>query len=277
MVRSIVVLFFNPTRKKGKKLSSLDSSSTSLGSRERWLVFLVVWAVSVAYMASHLNRGWVPHDEGAFAQSAERVLNGELPHRDFDEVYTGGLLTYVHALALRELGMNLASLRIVLFGVFVAWVPALFYIASRFMPAYAAGSVTLLAVAWSVPNYAAAVPSWYNLFFAVFGAAALLRYIEVGSRRWLFVAGLCGGLSMLVKISGLYFVAAALLFFLFREQQLASADDRESSGRGLFYGWIVTVGLAIFVILCFRLIRESPQSPGIIYFVLPYLLFWQSY
>lgn len=40
------------------------------------------------YMWSMLRRGWIPHDEGALAQSAERVLLGQLPHRDFDELYT---------------------------------------------------------------------------------------------------------------------------------------------------------------------------------------------
>ena len=80
-----------------------------------------------------------------------------------------------------------------------------------------AGAVTLLAVAWSIPNYSAAMPSWYNLFFATFGLAALLRYIETQKRRWLLAAGLCGGISCLFKISGLYFVAGALLFLLFRE------------------------------------------------------------
>ena len=87
-------------------------------TKAHWLALLVVWALSVGYMATHLKRCWVPHDEGAFAQRAERVLHGELPHRDFDEVYSGGL-AYLEALAFREPGINLVSLPIVLF-VFLA-------------------------------------------------------------------------------------------------------------------------------------------------------------
>lgn len=157
-----------------------------------WHMLLIVWVLSAVYVAVNLKHGWIPHDDGAFAQSAERVLNGELPHRDFDEIYTGGL-AFANALAFRVLGVNLASLRIVLFAFFVAWVPAVFYIASRFAGAYVSAGLTLVAVAWSVPNYSAAVPSWYNLFFAIFGTAALLRYIDTRNRRWLFVAGVCGG------------------------------------------------------------------------------------
>ena len=67
-----------------------------------------------------------------------------------------------------------------LFAVFLAWVPAVFYIASRFVRPLAAGGITLLAVAWSLPNYSAAMPSWYNLFLATFGVAALFRFLEDG-------------------------------------------------------------------------------------------------
>jgi hypothetical protein len=216
-------------------------------------------------------RGWVPHDDGAFAQSAERVLNGELPHRDFDELYTAGL-TFINALAFRMLGINLASLRIVLFAVFLAWVPAVFYIASRFVRASAAGATTLVAVAWGVPNYAAAVPSWYNLFFAVFGAAALIRYVESGSRRWIFVAGIFGGLSIVVKVAGIYFVAAALLFFIFREQCAEHGPGGELAGWGRLYSLSLVLGLAVFVGLLASLVRKIPLPDEFIYFVLPTLV-----
>ncbi len=84
-----------------------------------WHLLVIVWVLTVVYVAVNLKHGWIPHDEGAFSQSAERVLNGELPHRDFDEPYTGGL-AFVNALAFRVFGVNLASLRFVLFAFFVA-------------------------------------------------------------------------------------------------------------------------------------------------------------
>ena len=61
-------------------------------SRVRELVsLLLVWCVTGAWVWARLDQGWIPHDDGAFAQSAARVLDGELPHRDFVELYTGGL------------------------------------------------------------------------------------------------------------------------------------------------------------------------------------------
>ena len=96
----------------------------------RLLLPALVWLVCVVYVALRLTRGWVPHDEGSIAQSAARVLAGELPHRDFGELYTGGL-TYYHALAFRVLGVSLVSLRIAMFVVFAAWVPATYALAAR--------------------------------------------------------------------------------------------------------------------------------------------------
>ena len=86
-----------------------------------WVVtLLIVWVISAAYVGIQIDSGWVPDDEGTLAQSAERVLAGELPHRDFDEVYTGGL-SYLNVLAFQVLGVNLLSLRLVLLVFFLAW------------------------------------------------------------------------------------------------------------------------------------------------------------
>ena len=57
--------------------------------------------------------------EGTLAQSAERILAGELPHRDFVERYTGGL-SYLNAFAFRVFGVQLLAMRYALFVAFIA-------------------------------------------------------------------------------------------------------------------------------------------------------------
>jgi hypothetical protein len=69
------------------------------------------------------------------------------------------------------------ALRWVLFVFFLSWVPAVFAIAREFCAPWPAAGITVLSVLWSVPNYPAAMPSWYCLFFATFGVLALLRYL----------------------------------------------------------------------------------------------------
>ena len=249
--------------------SPLSSPRTvSRGGPRWWILLLIIWCLGAAYAGVYLKRGWVPHDEGAFAQSADRVLHGELPHRDYTEIYTGGL-AYLHALAFRYIGEDFATLRIVLFVFFLLWVPAFYWIASRMVSDWIAGGVTLLAVVWSLPNYSAAVPSWYNLFFATFGLAALFAYLSDRFPKWLFIAGLCGGCSFLAKNVALYYVAGVLLFLVFSEQCETYSEAGRTKTRSLLYSAFVIFWILLFVAAFALLIREHGSAEEIINFVVP--------
>ncbi|MEP6729418.1 MAG: hypothetical protein ABJE10_02215 [bacterium] len=233
-----------------------------------WRVILfALLALSAVYVSLHLDRGWYLVDDGALAHPAERVLQGELPHRDFDDVYTGGL-AYLNAAAFRLFGTTLWSMRLVLFAVFLTWVPAVFYIASRFAGLLAAASMTLLCVAWSIPNYPAPMPSWYNLFLATFGVAALFRYLECRRRRWVVIAGVVGGFSVLVKVVGLYYVAGVLLFLIFQAHADAQARDGVRT-RGVAYATFVSAALLLFVGALCVLVRHQLFGAEVVHFVVP--------
>lgn len=245
----------------------------TLKQQSKPLIMMAFVIVSALYIWWHLRAGWIPIDDGPVAQSAERMLHGELPHRDFDELYTGGL-AFVNAAGFRVFGTNLWSLRLVLFGAILTWLPALFYVASRFVRPVAAASVAFLAVGWSVPNYPAAMASWYNLFLATMGIAALLRWLEAPRARWLFTAGLLGGLSILVKIIGLYYVAGVLLFLVYHVQASSEKgmSDEEYAARGYtpsIYALFVSLALLLFVGALLVLVRSHLHVSEFIQFVLP--------
>ncbi|MFZ0139323.1 MAG: hypothetical protein WAK89_19815 [Candidatus Sulfotelmatobacter sp.] len=229
----------------------------------------LVLLLSALYMALELKRGWVPSDEGTLAESAEHILRGELPHRDYHDGYTG-LLGYLNAGAFRVFGTNLASMRYMLFLFFLAWVPAVYYSASRFVSAPVAGALTLLAVAWGPPIYAAALPSWYNLFFATFGLAALLRYIETQTAIWLLLAGACGGISILFKLPGLFFVAGALFFLVYREQLAPGGNSSNRRETWTYRGFVIT-SILLYEALLFVLLRKLANSATYYYFWVPEL------
>lgn len=228
---------------------------------------LVLCLITGSYVGWQLDGGWIPHDEGTLAHSAERLLSGELPHRDFDELYTGGL-TFLHEAAFRAFGVTLLSLRIVLFLFVLAWVPALFFITSRFVGPLGAGTTVLLAVAWSVPSYTASMPSWYNLFFATFGTAGLLRFVETGRQRWLVIAGVCAGISCLFKITGLYFVAGALLF-LALDEQAAIRVTPSVGAKSPAYRAFATAALSLFVVAVLTLLGDRLGNREFVHFVFP--------
>jgi len=229
-------------------------------------MMLVVLATAAAYLIPQVNRGWIPHDEGLLGQTAERVLEGEFPHRDFDDPYTGGLAT-LHAAAFRIGGVRLESMRWMLFAFSLLFIPAVYALAARFATPLVAAAVTWLAVAWTLPNYFASLPSWYNLFFAVFGTLALTWHVETGQRRWLFVAGLCGGLSFLVKTIGLFYIAAALLFLVYREQQEAAALREPGTRR--WFMWFTTAGLLGFCGALAYLVFRVPRPMEFLHFGVP--------
>ncbi len=232
----------------------------------RWLVLGAVLLIAGLYVGLHMRSGWVPADDGTLAQSAVRVLDGQLPQRDFIEGYTGGL-SMIHALAFRLFGVNLMALRICVFLFFLAWIPAVYYIALRFIPSLAAGFITLLAVSWGFPNYPAAMPSWYNLFFATFGAAALLRFLDLRARRWLAMAGVCGGVSILIKVIGAYYIAGVLLFLVFLAQSDADSDSAARTSVG--YRIFSVASLLAFLGTVIYLMHSRLTTAELYHFVLP--------
>jgi hypothetical protein len=126
------------------------------------------------------------------------------------------------------------------------------------------------------------MPSWYNLYFATFGTAALLRYLETSRRRWLWLAGLCGGLSIVVKVTGLYFIAAGLLLFAFHEQSLSSQAPAASGKRIRLYRPFLIVCLALFLAALHETVWQRPSLATFAHFVLPgsclaALLLWREY
>ena len=237
---------------------------TSVADPRKCVVALVfVLICSAIFGAYHLRRELVPHDEGLLGQTAERILQGELPHRDFVDTYTGGL-GMLNAFAFKLLGHDLLSIRIVLFLFFLAWIPALFFIALEFASIAGAVGITAIAVAWSIPQYPAAIPSWYNLFFATFGTLALLRQLHTSAAVWLWIAGLCAGMSILCKVAGLYVVAGALLYFLFREQSLS-----KSARRTPLYSMFVVAAAVMQSAFLFLLISKQFREETFFNFLLP--------
>jgi hypothetical protein len=189
----------------------------------------------VASIWTILDRGWVPFDEGTLGQAAERVLHGQLPHRDFTDPYTGGLAG-LHALAMRLFGVTLMAPRYALFIGFVLWLPALWWLAMRWCGPRWAVAITIIGAWWSLPIYPAAMPSWYLLFIGTWIVVALERWqaSKPGGRvRWLVLAGGLCGVAVLVKQTGLYLVAGTLLGILSGDQADVRArwGDAKPAGR----------------------------------------------
>jgi hypothetical protein len=241
-------------------------------SARSWPVTAGVWIACVTYLGSRVNRDWTPHDEGFLAQSAERLLAGQLPHRDFGDAYTG-LLTAYHALAFAIGGHSLLTLRIALLLAFALWIPAYYSIARRFLGSLGAAITTAAAVAWSVPNYSASMPSWYNLFLATAAIWAVFRYLDdPARRRWLAIAGLFAGASVLVKIVGVY-VIGGIALFLYWCRLDASRDQSKNVRMPAMRGWIgPVIALVVATLVAggiVGLVSRTMTSGTVLHFIFP--------
>src|SRR5690349_17545701 len=105
-----------------------------------WAAILAV----LAFQATRFDRFWIPIDEAVIAYPAERVLNGELPHRDFVVGYSGGF-ELLNATAMRVFGTDLVAPRLALFVAFAAWLVVVLKIAGTFAGPLEASVLVLLA------------------------------------------------------------------------------------------------------------------------------------
>jgi hypothetical protein len=219
---------------------------------------LLATALTFAYCSYFAFRGWLPYDEGMLGQMAERVMQGQIPHRDFDEVYTGAL-NWLNAFAFYVFGAKLSSMRIVFLAFETASVPVLFSLFTRFTKPLVAFFLCLLCLAWGPPNYFSGMPSWYNTFFALGGTWLLLKHFDRGEAKFAFLAGFTSGLSFLIKIPGAYFLIACTLAICFR------ATDREpNNSRVLPVIFTLLLGFILTLLIAPALGIES-----FLYFVLP--------
>jgi hypothetical protein len=202
----------------------------------RWVPFLVLVA-GVLLLGSEVREGWVPHDEGALGQSAERVLAGQVPHRDFNEIYTG-LLSYLHAGVFAFLPVSSLSMRLPLVLVALVWLWTTYRILLRFLAPGWAGATAVTALVWGVPNYPAPLPSWYILFVATFSTLALVRWVEDRRSVWLGLAGFWGGLAFLFKLSGVFVILGGGLALLALSP---SACPATAPPRRTAFGWAVAL------------------------------------
>src|SRR5262249_8093413 len=78
--------------------------------------------------------------------------------------------------------------------------------------------------------------------------------------------GVCGGVSILIKVIGAYYLAAALLFLAFLEQ-----SDKESNadGRAFWYRIFNITALLLFLAAVFYLFRTRLGGSELYHFLLP--------
>jgi hypothetical protein len=166
--------------------------------------------------AAVLHTGIDDLDEGYFVQQALRVLHGQVPYRDFQTLYTPGLVT-LHALMFWALGGPYVLAPRVVALVARAALAIVLYTLTRPLvrqPVWAAApSLFLLVGLDDAPERWEPHPGWLSTLFAVLATWCVARG-PIGrppAMRWLVGSGLAAGVAYLFKQNTGAFMLAAIL------------------------------------------------------------------
>ena len=116
------------------------------------------------------------------------------------------------------------------------------------------------------------MPSWYTLYLAVIGAFAVIRHRETARARWLVAAGAVGGLSVAIKITGLWYVFAVVLYLLFSDVSSSRSDSREYGSARLYalgYRAVAVAVPAVVLAVVGSVLSSNLGAAEVVNFFLP--------
>jgi hypothetical protein len=242
------------------------------GPQHVWVGGLSSVVVAFAVLWTVVPYGMFPHDEGQYGESAVRILAGELPHRDFHEIYSGGL-SYWHALLFWLFGEQLIVLRRALVFLAMPSVLAAYAIALRFTASSVlAGIVAVAGVIVSVGTLHTVWANLYLGFLSMIIAWLLIRYGDDEHPQWVVLIGVLCGIAFAIKITGLYTLAAAGLAITFRGTD-PPASPAIAVGRSQGAGWLERLYRGAIAAAAIAagpvLVAAHPTAHTLAYFAVP--------
>ncbi len=198
------------------------------------LPFIATVAAAAFVVFCFHDRSWWPPDEGVYGYVAQRLLRGDILHRDVQDIHFG-LVHFLHALAFAVFGEDLLSLRYPL--AFVTVVQAVIVwrlLADRGPWLACAGALGVTAL--SFVQFLNPSANWYALFLGLATAAALVSFH--GSKRD-YIVGALVMLAILVRQLSGVFVAMGALTFLLAESHAAAGRPRVARAA------VVVMGLGL--------------------------------
>jgi hypothetical protein len=183
-----------------------------------WIAVLItVMLINAGLLWWYHDRTWWGPDDGQLAHIAERILAGEVLHRDIQDVRPG-YVNFINAAALYVFGPSLLSLRYPLALIVLVQSMLLFFL-FRSHGAVMAGVLSLSSVAFGVLHYINPNHHWYALFFTVLLICHLV-WTPRTSRWYLPLAGLLIVTVGLTRhLTGAFVGMGTLSYLLFEESR----------------------------------------------------------
>jgi 4-amino-4-deoxy-L-arabinose transferase-like glycosyltransferase len=196
---------------------------------------------------------------GYSVSPAERVLQGEVPYRDFLYNYTPGIL-WLNAFLMRAFGVNLLTIHLGLLVFKLATLIVLYFAAKKLLGSWAALAPVALSLSWIGYKYIFGVfPTQYSMLFVLLGILFMLKADE--SERWFYwlLSGLAVGAVFLFKYNvGILLFGCGGLAILIREWTIAEKAFRQFAVAALKKACVYGLGFTIALLpLAIYLIRNQ--------------------
>ena len=240
--------------------------STGAARKRVALLPLAIGCLATAFVFYGLSRphalyGVVQYDDGVYFDSAMRLVNGQVPYRDFIFVQPPGITLLFSPIALiaRHIGTRdgLAIARCLTALVAGANV----YLAGRLVRHLGAiASTTAAAIVAIFPAAVFADRTLllepYLVLFALLGAKSCFSRGELASRRHLMIAGIYLGVATVTKSWAILIVFALVVVILTeRRSKEGEGAQRITAALVLVSSTLATIGL-----ICLPFILAAPTS-----------------
>jgi len=164
----------------------------------------------------------------------ERVLQGEVPYRDFLFNYTPGIL-WLNALLMKWFGVTLLTVRAGLLVTRLLTLALVYHLARRLAGGWLALLPVALTLAWlGYEHLFNPYPDVYFMPLALAGLLCALNYDQSPRAGWLLLGGLAAGGVLLFKHNvGVFVMGCGLIALALREWTIGAYRTRGEMARGL--------------------------------------------
>src|SRR6266567_8036597 len=191
-----------------------DPSASVLTTLVERVTPLLVFLFSLAYLCVFLRYSSLEPDEGILLQGGQRILDGQIPYRDFFSFYTPGAF-YLVAAMFKVFGNAFVVARMSLAITGAACSVVTYALArrvcSRGFALLAAALTTVAGVAYRF----LVLHNWYSTLLACLALYSAVRLLESRKPAWAFATGsLCSLTVMFEQSKGAGFCLGLGLSFL---------------------------------------------------------------
>ncbi|MBI5375314.1 MAG: glycosyltransferase family 39 protein [Candidatus Schekmanbacteria bacterium] len=198
--------------------------------RKYFLLFLL-FAISLVYLSIGIDLDLGHYDEGLMVYTSARIMNGDIPYKDFFSNFPPGQL-YLVALLFKIFSVTVIVERIASVIILSFLSLTVYLIADKILPrrfALLAWFISLIHIG-AYGFYGNAVPS--ALLFVMLSVLCLFLYIDGKQRGCLLVSGAMLGMAILFRydIGGYAFIAEFLAIFAFIHNEAEKLNGNMASG-----------------------------------------------